>query len=161
KTEPMHALNERITRRVLLSPLQPDEVDAYIRHRLDVAGGTDVVSFEPDASRLIADLSRGLPRRVNVLCDRALQEGRIGGQGAIGKALVKRAARALAGAPRDTTTDEDGTATDDPSVDLPVGAWRVKRWLRTRGVPIAAAMVGILLVAAALSYGYYARTVLN
>jgi hypothetical protein len=56
------------------------------------------VSFEPAAARVIADLSRGVPRRINVLCDRSLQEGRIEGVNAISAELVKRAARALAGA---------------------------------------------------------------
>ena len=76
KTEPMYALNERITRRVALTPLSAAEVESYIYHRLAIAGGADAVSFQADAMRLIADLSRGLPRRINVLCDRTLQEGR-------------------------------------------------------------------------------------
>ncbi len=41
KTEPMYALNERITRRVALTPLSRDEVEAYIYHRLAIAGGAD------------------------------------------------------------------------------------------------------------------------
>jgi hypothetical protein len=45
----------------------------------------------------VADLSRGLPRRINVLCDRALQEGRVEGVSVISTDLVKRAARAVAG----------------------------------------------------------------
>jgi general secretion pathway protein A len=161
KTEAMYALNERITRRVVLTPLEPEEVDAYIRHRLAVAGGTDAVTFEPSASQLVSELSRGLPRRVNVLCDRALQEGRIAGQATIDAELVKRAARALAGAPRDTTSDEDGMATDDPSIDLPVGATGFGAWLRRRGLLIAGAVLATVLAAGGLSYAYYARTVLN
>lgn len=97
KTEPMLALNERITRRVTLAPLGADEVDAYIQHRLAVAGGTDAVSFDANATRLVADLAHGLPRRINVLCDRALQEGRIAGAKVITSDLMKRAARSLAG----------------------------------------------------------------
>lgn len=97
KAEPIFALNERITRRVALAPLSPDEVDAYIQHRLGVAGGTDAVRFPPESTKLIAELSRGVPRRINVLCDRALQEGRVDGAMSIGTDLVKRAAKALAG----------------------------------------------------------------
>lgn len=97
KTESMLALNERITRRVTLAPLGADEVDAYIQHRLAVAGGADAVSFDTYATRLVADLAHGLPRRINVLCDRALQEGRIAGAKVITSDLVKRAARSLAG----------------------------------------------------------------
>ena len=97
KTEPMYALNERITRRVVLTPLSEGEVEAYIYHRLAIAGGADKISFDRDALKLIAELSRGLPRRVNVLTDRTLQEGRIDGVTRITPVLVKRAAKALAG----------------------------------------------------------------
>ena len=97
KTESLRALNERITRRVELIALPANDIDGYIQHRLGVAGGTDSVRFDTAASQTVADLSRGLPRRVNVLCDRALQEGRIEGVNVITSALVKRAARAVAG----------------------------------------------------------------
>jgi len=97
KAEPLHALNERITRRVELSPLPLDEISPYIEHRLGVAGGLESIRFDPAATSAIGELSRGLPRRVNVLCDRALQEGRIEGVNVITPDLVKRAARALAG----------------------------------------------------------------
>ena len=98
KTEAMYALNERITRRVVLTPLSAGEVEQYIYHRLSIAGGSEKITFDPDALRLIADLSRGLPRRVNVLADRTLQEGRVDGVTRITGTLVKRAAKALAGA---------------------------------------------------------------
>src|SRR5688572_5492805 len=98
KSDALSALNERITRRVELAPLPADQVDAYIQHRLGVAGGSAAVNFDPAAARMIAELSRGVPRRINVLCDRALQEGRIEGVSSITAPLVKRAARALAGA---------------------------------------------------------------
>ena len=98
KTEPMYALNERITRRVVLTPLSDAEVESYIYHRLAIAGGTDAVTFQPDALELIADLSRGLPRRVNVLTDRTLQEGRLVSATTITAEMVKRAAKSLAGA---------------------------------------------------------------
>lgn len=97
KAEPLHALNERITRRVELPALPADEIQAYIEHRLGVAGGLESIRFDPASALAIGELSRGLPRRVNVLCDRALQEGRIEGVNVITPDLVKRAARALAG----------------------------------------------------------------
>jgi general secretion pathway protein A len=97
KAEPLHALNERITRRVELIPLPPGEIGGYIEHRLAVAGGGQTVTFDAASARMIGELSRGLPRRVNVLCDRALQEGRVEGVAIITPDLVKRAARALAG----------------------------------------------------------------
>ena len=97
KSEGLHALNERITRRVEIGPLPSEEIPTYIEHRLAVAGGRDAVRFDHAASVAITELSRGLPRRINVVCDRALQEGRIEGVSVITADLVKRAARALAG----------------------------------------------------------------
>jgi general secretion pathway protein A len=97
KDETLQALNERITRRIELQPLGPEDVAGYIQHRLGVAGAGEAVKFDPDATRAIGELARGLPRRINVLCDRALQEGRIEGVSVITTDLVKRAARAVAG----------------------------------------------------------------
>jgi len=97
KTDPMRALNERITRRTGLVPLLAPEVEAYVRHRLAVAGSTSTITFQHDALALVSEYSRGLPRRVNVLCDRALEEGRIEGTTDITATLVKRAAKSLSG----------------------------------------------------------------
>jgi len=160
KTEPMYALNERVTRRVTLSPLPPVEVAAYIKHRLEVAGGKSV-TFAPEAAELVAELSRGLPRRVNVLCDRALQEGRIKGASIITPEMVKQAARSLVSALEDRGA-EAATDIDAPS---PKDAKEIlhtfresgsSRWQR-RGL-IAAGAVAIV---AALGYAYYARGVVT
>jgi general secretion pathway protein A len=97
KADGLLALNERITRRVDLTALPPEDIPGYIQHRLGVAGGAHSVRFDAGAMQTVSDLSRGLPRRINVLCDRALQEGRIEGVNVITAELVKRAARALAG----------------------------------------------------------------
>jgi general secretion pathway protein A len=97
KADGLLALNERITRRVELTALPPEDIPGYIQHRLGVAGGAHSVRFDAAAMQTVSDLSRGLPRRINVLCDRALQEGRVEGVNVITADLVKRAARALAG----------------------------------------------------------------
>jgi general secretion pathway protein A len=97
KKDNMYALNERITRRVHLGPLLDSEIRPYVDHRIAVAGGADRLRFDDEAVQLLADMSRGLPRRVNVLADRALQEGRVEQAAVITGAMVKRAARLLAG----------------------------------------------------------------
>lgn len=104
KKDNMYALNERITRRVHLGPLLAEEVRPYIDHRLAVAGGAETIRFDDDAVQLIAEFSRGLPRRVNLLSDRGLQEGRAENASVITGAMVKRAARSLAGVQRATST---------------------------------------------------------
>ncbi len=57
-----------------LSPLEPEETDAYIRHRLRVAGG-DAELIEAAARRFIHHQAGGIPRLVNNLCETALVYG--------------------------------------------------------------------------------------
>ncbi len=69
----LRQLNQRITARYNLEPLNLDETGAYIRHRLEVAGmtsGRDV--FPASVIRGIYKRTRGIPRLINVLCDRML-----------------------------------------------------------------------------------------
>lgn len=96
KTDALRALNERITRRAGLNPLMAPEVEAYVRHRMSVAGADGGAVFSPEALGLISEYSRGLPRRINVLCDRALDEGRASSSPLISADILKRAARSLA-----------------------------------------------------------------
>lgn len=166
KTEPMYALNERLTRRVMLTPLTPQEVDAYIRHRLEVAGGTERITFPPEATRLVADLSRGLPRRINVLCDRALQEGRIEGSNVISADLVKRAARSIAGALTETHDDEVPAApiaapSEKPehAATLTLGGMAEPAPQR-RGRRLLVAGLGLAAIVIAAG-GFYAQSIVN
>jgi general secretion pathway protein A len=156
KTEPMYALNERITRRVVLTPLSKDEVEAYINHRLAIAGGASTITFQPDAVKLIGELSRGLPRRVNLLCDRVLQEGRIEGAMAIGAPLVKRAARSLAGAPAAPATIAESAVQEAVEEDRDwIGSLRS----RARRIFVAAVLTFGLIGGA--SYAVYANSVVE
>jgi general secretion pathway protein A len=157
RTEPMYALNERITRRVALTPLAADEVEAYIKHRLDVAGGAEAVTFRPEAARLIAELSRGLPRRINVLCDRTLQEGRVDGAMVIGPDLVKRAAKALAGASA-AVPDAAAKPADPDVIVTPRRGLAIERDAArgSRAKWIVAGIVLVLAVAATIAYFLYA-----
>ena len=69
----LRQLNQRITARYHLQPLNLDETDAYIRHRLQVAGlaaGRQV--FPSAAVKDIHRRTRGIPRLINLLCDRTL-----------------------------------------------------------------------------------------
>ncbi|MEA3470759.1 MAG: AAA family ATPase [Thermodesulfobacteriota bacterium] len=69
----LRQLNERIMVRYDLAPLNHEQVSRYIEHRLEVARGPDgKVEFSPGACRIISDYSKGIPRRVNAICDRAL-----------------------------------------------------------------------------------------
>ncbi len=67
----LRQLAQRITGRYHLNPLSRDETTAYVRHRLRVAGATTDI-FAPAALNEVFRLSRGVPRVINVICDRAL-----------------------------------------------------------------------------------------
>lgn len=67
----LRQLNQRITARYHLLPLSFDETSAYIRHRLTVCNGYPDI-FSPRAIRKIYKFSSGIPRLINILCDRAL-----------------------------------------------------------------------------------------
>jgi general secretion pathway protein A len=68
----LRQLNERITVRYDLRPLDRKSVPSYIRHRLKVAGAAETVTFSAPACRLIYRYSKGIPRRINAICDRAM-----------------------------------------------------------------------------------------
>jgi general secretion pathway protein A len=64
-------LMQRLRRHHLLKPLSAPETATYVRHRLKVAGGpTD--SFEPEALALVHQITGGVPRLINTLCDEAM-----------------------------------------------------------------------------------------
>jgi general secretion pathway protein A len=65
-------LSQRITSRYHLSPLEMQDISAYIQHRLRVAGRENAELFSDKAIRHAVKLTGGIPRLVNVLCDRAL-----------------------------------------------------------------------------------------
>ncbi|MDD2899660.1 MAG: AAA family ATPase [Desulfuromonadaceae bacterium] len=71
----LRQLNQRIAVRYRLRPMSMDESHTYIRHRMVVAGETGGVSFSPFALKLTHLYSRGLPRLINNICDRALLIG--------------------------------------------------------------------------------------
>jgi general secretion pathway protein A len=85
---------ERVSIRCELGPLAEDEISAYVFHRLSVAGGRpSLVEFDDDALTLIYDLTHGLPRLVNRLCDRVLAIGYDQSESLIDAAMVEAAAR--------------------------------------------------------------------
>lgn len=83
---------QRIVARFHLKALSRDETEAYVVHRLTVAGLTGPLPFDDEAIRRIHRLCQGTPRRINVLCDRALTLACERGQHRVDKDLVDQAA---------------------------------------------------------------------
>lgn len=71
----LRQLRQRISVRYHIEALDRKETEAYIRHRLAVAGAGDAVRFDEDALDEIFRYSGGTPRLVNILCDKALLNG--------------------------------------------------------------------------------------
>ncbi len=65
-------INQRITSRYHLSPLNRADAFAFIQHRLIIAGGGRMQFFTEKALKRVFQLSKGIPRLINTLCDRAL-----------------------------------------------------------------------------------------
>ena len=71
----LRQLDQRISIRCSLKALTREEVEAYVTHRLWVARGSTSVSFTPKAFDLVHTVASGVPRKINLLCDRALMIG--------------------------------------------------------------------------------------
>jgi general secretion pathway protein A len=71
----LRQLDQRVSIRYELKPLDRDTVAAYVSHRLTVAGGTAAVTFTARAIDEVHRLSGGIPRLINLICDRTLLAG--------------------------------------------------------------------------------------
>jgi general secretion pathway protein A len=95
----LRQLAQRITARYHLNPLSRSEMTQYIRHRLAVAGGIGRVDFTSGALLRIHGFSGGIPRLINLVCDRALLAGYVLEKSEIDRLVVRRAVKELGTAP--------------------------------------------------------------
>jgi general secretion pathway protein A len=126
----MRQLDQRVSLRALLRPLPREEADAYVAHRLLVAGGTSAIRFAPGALEVVHAHSGGVPRVINLLCDRALMVGADAGATVITPDAVHVAAARLNLKPTDS-----------------VGQPLRPRWQRR---VVAAAVIAVVLAAIAV-----------
>jgi general secretion pathway protein A len=87
----LEQLAQRVTARYHLEALNEDETTQYMRHRLAIGGRTGGMPFDTDARRRIHALSRGVPRRINLLCDRAMLGAYAAGRQRITGAMMDQA----------------------------------------------------------------------
>ena len=92
----MSQLEQRITARYHLGPLSINDVQAYVSHRLAKAG-VDRQLFPFSLTRTIYQLSSGVPRLINLICDRSLLGAYVQGKDKVDKATLKRAAQEVFG----------------------------------------------------------------
>ena len=89
----MRQLAQRVAVRCTIEALDRDGVAGYISHRLHVAGGApDRIRLSHEAIDVVHDLSGGVPRVINRLCDRALHHANARRASVVDPALVRMAA---------------------------------------------------------------------
>ena len=92
----LRQLAQRITARFHLRPLSRGETQAYVKHRLEVAGSGEEI-FPAAVIGRLRRLSRGVPRLINILCDRALLGAFVQGKHQVDRATLAQAAREVSG----------------------------------------------------------------
>ena len=91
----LRQLDQRVSIRYELKPLTREETAAYVAHRLTIAGGGAAVSFAPRALDLVHQYTDGIPRLINLLCDRALLGGYSARTNRISPEIVAAAAKGV------------------------------------------------------------------
>jgi general secretion pathway protein A len=156
----LRQLQQRVSRRFRLEPLSTDEVKEYIHHRLALArdgkplqqlpGATELaqeladwtatnnagVEFTSDAIHAVSELSAGLPRVINLLCDRSLEEAYASRLRLIDRPLILTAARAL-GVGETSTPAHLNVTERSTQIEPDESSWTVTRSNSETGDPIA------------------------
>jgi general secretion pathway protein A len=128
----LRQLDQRVSIRYELKPLTRDETAAYVAHRLTIAGGGSVVSFAPRGLDLVHKYTGGIPRLINLVCDRALLGGYSARTNRITPEMVRAAAAGL---------------------DLAAPRASVSGWLRRHAAAFAAGAAMMAAITAAAWYG--------
>jgi general secretion pathway protein A len=131
RSSDLRQLDQRVSIRYELKPLTREETSAYIAHRLAIAGGGASVSFAPKAIDLVHTCSGGIPRLINLVCDRAL----LGGYAARTNRIMPEMVRAAAA-----------------GLDLNVSRFSRSQWIRQRAAAFAAGVAMTSVLAIAIAY---------
>ncbi len=129
----MRQLAQRITARFHLEPLSRDEVKAYISHRLAVAG-QNIQLFPEKSLKLLYKLSGGIPRLINVICDRSLLGAYVENQYSVQPSIIKKAAHEVFGELKNVQKKH-----------------RFRKWLPPASVAVAVSVLSIAIF-------YFSRT---
>jgi len=131
----LRQLAQRVTGRYHLEPLSREEADRYIEHRMRVAGAVGEI-FDKAARREVHRLSGGIPRVMNVICDRALLGAYSRESRYVDRSIVRDAAREVSG-----------------TSGAPSGRPALIRWSAAAGLVVVAAAIGYGLASLSASGG--------
>ena len=92
----LRQLSQRVTARYHLRPFSEEESQLYVQHRMEIAGQRQPIFTKP-AMRSAHRRSRGIPRLLNTICDRALLGAYASGQTRVKAAVVRQAAKEVLG----------------------------------------------------------------
>jgi general secretion pathway protein A len=92
----MEQLRQRVAATCHIGPMDLEDTQHYIEHRMKCAGATGASPFSVEAVGAIHRATKGIPRRINSLCDRLLLAGYLSGQGSIGVDQVHEVVSELA-----------------------------------------------------------------
>lgn len=109
----LRQLKQRISLRCQIKPLSVFEINKYIRFRLKQAGATNVNLFDNGAIGLIGNVSQGIPRVVNNICDNALLYGYASGAEAITRDIIEDVIEALDLSPSNFRSNPSSSRFDD------------------------------------------------
>ncbi|WP_374262866.1 XrtA/PEP-CTERM system-associated ATPase [Zoogloea sp.] len=110
----MVQLRQRVIASYHLGPLDLQETHAYVEHRLACVGWKGNPTFDQDAMREIYNVSQGIPRRINAVCDRIMLAAFLGEQRRVGAELVNQIVSEM--------REEQVTPTGTGDVDATIGA---------------------------------------
>ena len=119
RTLELRQLEQRVSIKYELMPLSQEETGAYVMHRLAIAGGGAVVTFAPPALARLHRCTAGIPRLINLVCDRALLAAYSAKTNRVQPAHVLHAAETL-------------------DIEVPRSAFL--KWVRQRAAPFAAGL---------------------
>ena len=128
----LRQLDQRVSMRCQLRPLTAEETWAYVAHRMTIAGGGSTVRFTEKAAHRIHAITGGIPRLINLLCDRTLLAAFALRATRIERQLVDEAARTL---------------------DMEIPRVFAPEWVQRHAAAIGAGVAAFALTAAAFMYG--------
>ncbi len=133
----LEQLAQRVIARYHLDALAADETPLYIRHRLAVAGPNSALPFDPGALAALHRISGGVPRRINLLADRALLGAYGQGLQVATRDVVEQAAQEVFGS---------GGRVASPAAVLSAPAWWRPRMVWALAAALAAGLSMLLLL---------------
>ncbi len=101
-------VNQRVTSRYHLSPLSYEDTVSYVLHRMHIAGGGQNRYFSDKALKILFKTSEGVPRKINLICDRALLGAYAENRAYVDHVTIKQAIKEIIGTAKPKTHPKEG-----------------------------------------------------